>query len=173
MMKDQPTVDTGDAYRQGMRRLAAGVSLITTQDRGQRHGMVATAVTSVTAEPPTLLVCVNREASIHAPLLAAGRFGVNVLSEEHSALLPIFGNSGQRARRFDHGDWYDLLGIPVLCGAEVTFICEAEEHSSVGSHAVILGRVVDVLELRTELRPLIWHEGEIRKLAKEAGLWIK
>ncbi len=168
MMKDQPMEDTGEAYRQGMRRLAAGVSLITTQDRGQCYGMAATAVTSVTAAPPTLLVCVNRGASIHAPLLATGRFCVNVLSEEHDALPSVFANSEKRAQRFDHGEWYDLMGLPVLRGAEVAFICEAEEHGSVGSHAVILGRVVDVPELRPAPQPLIWHEGAIRTLAKGA-----
>jgi flavin reductase len=166
MMKDQRMDSPGDAYRKGMRRLAAGVSLITTRDRGQRHGMAATAVTSVTAAPPTLLVCVNREASIHAPLLATGRFCVNVLSEGHDDLPAIFADSAKRAERFDHGEWYDLMGVPVLRGAEVAFICEAEEHGSVGSHTVILGRVVDVPELRPAPRPLIWHEGAMRTLAK-------
>lgn len=164
-----PTIEeTGQAYRQGMRRLAAGVSLITTQVGGQRFGMAATAVTSVTAEPPTLLVCINREASIHAPLLQAGRFGVNVLSEEHDGLPAVFASSAMRAERFDHGDWYDLEGLPVLRGAEVAFVCEAEEHSTVGSHAVILGRVVEVPELRSTPRPLIWHEGAVRMLATGA-----
>ena len=165
---DQPMNSIGQAYRQGMRRLAAGVSLITTQVDGQRHGMAATAVTSVTADPPTLLVCVNRESSIHVPLLAAGRFGVNVLSEEHDALPSVFSNSGRRAERFDHGEWYNLEGLPVLRGAEVAFVCDAEEHSTVGSHAVILGRVVDVPELRSTPRPLIWHEGAMRMLATGA-----
>lgn len=167
-MTDQSTDRAAQAYRQGMRRLAAGVSLITTQFDRRRHGMAATAVTSVTTEPPTLLVCVNRQASIHAPLLAAGRFGVNVLSGEHDMLPPVFASPEKRVTRFDHGEWYERDGLPLLRNAEASFICDVVEHRTVGTHSVILGHVREVPELRATSRPLIWHEGAIRILETEA-----
>jgi flavin reductase len=158
---------TDEGFRQGMRRLASGVSLITTAgaEQGQRHGMAATAVTSVTAAPPTLLVCINRDASLLAPLLAAGQFCVNVLSADQHQLPMVFADPALRTERFSHGDWYDEGGVPVLRGAEVSFVCEVAEHSQVGSHAVVFGRVIAVPELCEKPHPLIWHEGAGRMLA--------
>jgi len=158
--------NTDDDFRLGMRRLAAGVSLVTTHDGTRRYGMSATAVTSVTADPPTLLVCINRDSTILAPLLAAGRFGVNVLSEEHGELPLVFANPRLRAERFDHGDWHAVEEVPILRGAEVAFACRVSEHTSVGSHAVVFGEVVAVPELHADPRPLIWHEGAGRILAR-------
>jgi flavin reductase (DIM6/NTAB) family NADH-FMN oxidoreductase RutF len=77
-------------YKGGMRRLAAGVSIITTEHHGERYGMAATAVTSVSAEPPTLLVCIGRSGSSHEPIRESGRFCVNVLAETDRAVAEGF-----------------------------------------------------------------------------------
>ena len=67
-------------FTAGMRHLAAGVTLVTTAGGGSRAGLTATAVCSVSAEPPQLLACVNREADAHRLLLATGHLAVNLLS---------------------------------------------------------------------------------------------
>ncbi len=77
-------------FKLGMRRLAAGVSLITTVHDGVRHGLVATAVNSVTADPPTLLVCINKSASAHDHVDQAGVLCVNILAHEHEAVAARF-----------------------------------------------------------------------------------
>src|SRR3954462_7103791 len=78
------------AFRNAMRRLAATVTIVTTADGGRWHGMTATAVTSVSADPPALLVCVTQSASLQEPLMASGRFGVNLLRACHADLCGIF-----------------------------------------------------------------------------------
>ena len=81
--------DIAEAYRGGMRQLAAGVCLITSADQQQPGGMIATAVTSVSAAPPTLLVCVNRNASMFELIQRSGHFCVNVLAADALGLVDI------------------------------------------------------------------------------------
>lgn len=71
-----------DQFRLGMRTLAAAVTLITSTGSGHRHGMTATAVCSVSAEPPTLLVCLNKATATHGAVAKSGAFCVNLLRAE-------------------------------------------------------------------------------------------
>jgi flavin reductase len=75
-----------DAFRNAMRRFAATVSIISCACEGSRYGMSATAITSLSADPPSLLVCVNKSAATHRALRRGGRFCVNVLRSFHSEL---------------------------------------------------------------------------------------
>ena len=95
-------------FKRAMRRLASTVTIISTADvNGNRYGMAATAVTSVSTDPPSLLVCVNRDASIHAPLAGRGAFCVNVLTTGHEDLVSAFGGRLKGNERFSVGDWCD------------------------------------------------------------------
>jgi len=156
-----------ETYRLGMRRLASGVSIVTTVEGERPHSLVATAVTSVTANPWTLLVCVNRRASIYLPLRTNGRFCVNVLSENQAELTRVFSDTDQRDTRFDHGEWRTVLGVPVLRDSEVAFICNVSEQVEVGSHDVFFGQIQEVLEIETTTNPLIWYDGACRELASK------
>ncbi len=97
-----------DEFRHGMRRLTAGVSLVTTSSSGEKFGLIATSVSSLAAEPPSLLVCVNRSASSHDAILQAGYFAVNVLREQHDDLCAQFSSPTRRAERFQSGEWQTL-----------------------------------------------------------------
>jgi flavin reductase (DIM6/NTAB) family NADH-FMN oxidoreductase RutF len=102
------------AFKKGMRHLAASVTLITTRHRELRGGLTATAVCSVSAEPPQLLVCVNKTASAHDPIGEAGFFCVNVLSPQHRKLAERFaGMDGVEGddRFLDMGEWTALSTI--------------------------------------------------------------
>lgn len=154
---------TPDLFKGGMRRLAAGVSLVTTTNGGTRHGLVATAVSSVSAEPPTLLVCINRSASAHDHIRAAGIICVNVLSDSQRPLADVFSSSAHRDRRFDHGTWRTLkTGAPALSGSEASFDCEIRQVVTYHSHSLFLSEIVGI-ELRSErLSPLIYLDGSYR-----------
>ena len=78
------------AFKRGMRHLAASVTLITTRHRDLRGGLTATAVCSVSAEPPQILVCVNKTASAHDPIGEAGFFCVNILAPDHRKIAERF-----------------------------------------------------------------------------------
>ena len=115
------------AFKKGMRHLAASVTLITTRHRDLRGGLTATAVCSVSAEPPQILVCVNKTASAHDPIGEAGFFCVNILSPEHRKIAERFaGMDGVEGdeRFHDMGEWSTLsTGAPVLKGCPVSFDC--------------------------------------------------
>ena len=144
-----------------MRQLASGVTLVTTAWRGARAGLTATAVCSVSAAPPQLLACVNREAEAHELLLASGRLAVNLLSAEQHELAERFaGRTGVFGEaRFRAGVWTTLAtGAPVLEGALANFDCEIVTAQEAGTHTVFIARVVAVA-VRPGLEPIVYRDG--------------
>lgn len=136
------------AFKKGMRHLAASVTLITTRHRELRGGLTATAVCSVSAEPPQLLVCVNKTASAHDPIGEAGFFCVNILSPQHRKLAERFagmdGVEGDERFR-DMGEWSILsTGAPVLRGCPVSFDCRLVTRVAAGTHTIYIGEIVDL-----------------------------
>lgn len=159
------------AFKQAMRRLTSTISLITTQHDGRRVGMAATAVQSVTAEPATLLICVNRNASISEPLQARGRFAVNLLHSSHRDLVPIFSGKLKDEARFDHGQWAEVEGMPILQDAQASLVCDVASFATVGTHDVFFGRVTWV-GVRSEISPLLYEDGQFacsKRLASDAA----
>lgn len=156
-----------DLFKRGMRRLASGVSIVTTFDAGQPHGMVATSVCSVSAEPPALLVCVNRSTLSHAAIQRAGFFCVNVLDESDDDLARRFSNPAERTRRFAEREWATLAtGAPALAGAAASFDCVVMETVDVQSHTIFIGHVKAVELWRKEHAPLVYHDGKFDTLGQ-------
>jgi len=160
-----PTLDlpqvTAD-YKRAMRRLAATVTIISTADmQGRRHGMTATAVSSVSMDPPSLLICVNRSASIHDPLLARERFAVNVLSTDHEALVAAFGGQLKGDERFAVGPWRQHEGdVPYLEDAQSSMFCDVVNVVSFGTHSIVIGRVTEV-KVKDAVHPLVYADGQL------------
>ncbi len=147
-----------DAYRGGMRQLAAGVCLITAQQQQQHGGMIATAVTSVSAEPPTLLVCVNRSASMFALIGDSGHFCVNVLAQDALPLVEVFSNAARRDERFTQGEWREgENGARISAQALVAFECRVVKTVDWHSHAIFLGEVTNVHHPRAAA-PLLYYD---------------
>lgn len=138
-MKPQP-----QNFREGMSRLGAAVSLITTDGPEGRHGMTASAVCSITDDPPTLLVCINRTNRSHDLFNGNGTLCVNVLAAHHQDLANAFaGRGGQE--RFAAGDWMTLAtGAPILTDAVAAFDCRVVERVTIGTHSVFYARVEEV-----------------------------
>lgn len=136
------------AFKKGMRHLAASVTLITTRHAGERGGLTATAVCSVSADPPQLLVCVNRNASAHPLIVASRKFCVNVLAPQHRKIAERFaGMDGiEGDARFEGlGEWRTMNGdVPQLIGCPVTFACETVNTMVAGTHTIVVGKIMDV-----------------------------
>src|SRR5690606_21647567 len=112
-----------NAFRMAMRHVAATVYAVTTGHGGGRYGILATAVSSLSFDPPSLLVCVNRSASLHAPLASAETFCVNVLGLGNRDVAEHF-MQGPGEERFAVGEWEEEeWGVPVLASAQSSFIC--------------------------------------------------
>ncbi len=134
-----------DSYREAMARLGAAVNVITTSGPGGRRGFTASAVCSVTDDPPTLLVCCNRFNDSHAALLANRVMCINTLAASQTDVSNVFaGLAGREGEaRFATAEWYAMeTGAPALHGAAVSFDCRIAQSTDVGTHSVFFGEVV-------------------------------
>jgi flavin reductase (DIM6/NTAB) family NADH-FMN oxidoreductase RutF len=158
-----------DAFVQGMRQLAASVTIVTTMVGEVRNGLTATAVCSLSAEPPTLLACVNRSASAHDPTLQSRVFCVNVLAQQHLELAMQFSSSKRLDERFTTGQWGTLeSGAPVLMDSLVSFDCVLGETLRADTHTVLVGRV-QAVRYNPELEPLLYWRGQFGSFTSEQG----
>ena len=154
---------SADLFKRGMRRLAAGVSVITTAHGGERFGLVATSVTSVSVEPPSLLICVNRTATSHDAIEKAGIFCVNLLGEGDEGIAKRFASPRYRDIRFSHRKWDTLsTGAPALTGSLASFDCRIIKAVPVATHTIFVAEVVAAKLWQKEVVPLIYVDGEFK-----------
>jgi flavin reductase (DIM6/NTAB) family NADH-FMN oxidoreductase RutF len=139
-------VELRSSFIEAMSRAVSGVTVVTAADGGQRYGQTVSAMSSVSADPPILLVCLHQKSRLNRPLQAAGRFAVNVLRADQRRVSDTF------AGRPRHGMPYDfesavwetgVTGSPLLVGAVARFDCELEQDLLFGTHHVYFGRVID------------------------------
>jgi flavin reductase len=134
-------------FRNAMARLGAAVHVITTDGPAGPGGFTASAVTSVTDAPPTLLVCVNRNVSSLAAMLENGVLCVNTLSTRHRDVSRIFSTKVPMEERFATARWdRGVTGAPVLADAVVSFDCRIANAVDVGTHTVLFCTVVALPE---------------------------
>lgn len=145
-------------FRNGMARLGAAVNVITSVGTDGRRGLTASAVCSVSDDPPMLLLCINRNSDNHDPLKANGVLCVNALAASQEALSPLFAGVTGVAQedRFQFGEWTTLAtGCPVLQGAVVSFDCRITEMTEVGTHTVFFC-TVEAVQLGADSEALIY-----------------
>ncbi|OSJ25727.1 flavin reductase [Bradyrhizobium japonicum] len=130
-------------YRDAMACLGAAVSVVTTDGSAGRAGFTASAICSVTDDPPTLLVCINRASSAYASVIGNKAVCVNVLSARHKQLSRLFGGKVPAEERFAAAAWSTLeTGAPVLADCAAAFDCRIADIVNVGTHDVLLCRIV-------------------------------
>ncbi len=150
-----------DDFKQAMRRLATTVAVVTSGSADNYAGMAATAVMSVTADPPTLVVAINRIASMSPVVEDHGWFCVNLLAERHHDLVAVFGGQKSGRARFETGDWrFDDPRAPVLTDAAASLICETTGRLDVGTHSLFVGEVRAIAN-HASIDPLIWVDGRL------------
>jgi len=145
-VKIDSDVSSGD-FRSAMRRLAGGVSVITAGRGKDISGMTVTSVSSLSVDPPALIVSINREASSWPLVKRYGFFGVNILTSDQIDIAERFTGKGglKGAARFAGDDWTTRAsGVPLLVGALAAIDCEVEDVVERHSHAIVIGRVLDV-----------------------------
>lgn len=132
-----------DLFRDGMARLAGAVNVITTDGPKGFAGMTATAVCSVTDQPPTLLTCINRSSYAHSIFGGNGVLCVNVLAAEQQDVAQLFADRNvtmpERLARVAHERL--LTGSPALRGALVSFDCRVAQQQQLGSHDLFICEV--------------------------------
>lgn len=152
---------SADTFKLSMRLLAGGVCIVACSHDGERLGLTVTTVCSLTLDPPTLVVCVNRSAGAHDTIQATKRVSVNFLASDHVGLAELFSSSAVKgAERFDAARWTDMAsGSPAVIGALAALDCEIVKELSVGQHSVFFCEVKSA-RLDTEKVPLVHFNRE-------------
>lgn len=167
-IQDSAARPMAEAFRASMRLVAASVSLVTARDEaGTWHGMAVTSAGSLSMEPPSMMVAVNRSASIH-PIIARTRgFTLNLMGETHLGLLERFSRSELRDQRFSPDDWIDGAG-PILKGALCAHVCTVADAHEFGTHTVFFGKVTEVILPEPPAQtpaPILWLNGKRASVA--------
>lgn len=137
-------IDTA-SFRAAMARFPGAVTLVTARTaNAERRGITATAICSVTADPPSVLVCLNSRTGTCAAVMETGRFAVNLLAGDGGDLALTFaGQAGRTGEaKFQVGQWADDTdGLPLLQDAVVALSCQVTETLTAGSHHIFIGRI--------------------------------
>ena len=158
-----------DQFRGALRKLATTITIITAGEGESRTGMAATAVMPATTEPPTLLIAVNKSASIHSVIVHSGSFCVNLLRQNHGNLVGIFSGGKKGLERFADGSWrHSARGVPVLSDALATVHCNVDRSYEIGTHTIFVG-AVDQIDQNPTIDPLLWVDGSAASLQEPVG----
>ena len=161
--------DVQNVFLQSMRRLAAAVSVITCASEEGWYGVTATAVTSLCAEPASVLVCLNARASITEPLLREGLFCVNLLQSQQVEISQMFGGHAKAGERFRYGKWRrNSVGVPFLVDAQANLFCRVDGVTPYGTHRVIIGRI-ESGGFASSISPLLYQNGAYGSVAATAA----
>jgi flavin reductase (NADH)/flavin reductase len=152
-----------DLFRSAMRQVAGAVSVVTTRGvNGEPRGVTATAVCSLTVEPPSVIACINRETWVGQFAPQSGNFCVNVLARGQQPVAETFAGRTAlaAAERFRIGDWADHeTGAPVLEGAIASFDCDLEQAVEFATHVILIGRVRKTVSDNAGAEPLVYVGG--------------
>jgi len=156
MIESDPALT--DSFRQAMRRVASTVNVISICVEGEAMGITATAVSPISMDPPSLLVCINRTASVHPSMADMSHFGVNVLHRDQAEVAHMFADRTHVERRFAQGWETGPTHPPRLIDAQASILCRRIDHHQFGTHSIFIG-VVEAVTTREGINPLVYLDG--------------
>jgi flavin reductase (DIM6/NTAB) family NADH-FMN oxidoreductase RutF len=160
--------ESKERFVDAMAALANGVSIVTTDGTAGKFGLTVSAVTSVSAEPPLLLACINRKNLAVAAIIKNHRFAVNILNAQSQDIAQVFAGRATQGEGydFDRHAWSEgaALGLPVLLDATASFECELDSFHDAGTHRIFLGRVISALRGNTE--PMVYSNRQYGRMIK-------
>lgn len=151
--------DLPAVFKAAMRRLASSVSIVVAKGEDGPIGMAATSITSLTVDPPAVLVCVNRGTSLHNLLVPTTPLSVNLLSNHQKDVSAAFGGGTPREERFNIGQWREgSNGLPYLAEAQANLQCVIDAILAYGTHSIVIARVIQA-QVSERVAPLIYQDG--------------
>jgi flavin reductase len=158
-----------DRLRRALGTFATGVTVVTVGG-ARPHGMTANSFTSVSLDPPLVLVCVRRDAIMHQSLGRSGLFGISILSVQQEPVARHFADHRRPfgAAQFDAVDWLPgrLTGVPLIKGALAGLECELWRNYEGGDHTIFIGRLLS-LEEQTDEEALLFFGGRFRHVTSK------
>lgn len=160
--------DIQQSFKAALKHLAGSVTILATGQGKERRGLTATAVCTLSADPPSMIACVNRSASAQPALVESKVFSINILSDRQAELATLFGGgSGLKGSdRFQTSDWIDSeYGTPHVRNAVANIDCALVNAHDYHTHTVLIGKVI-ALDWREELLPLVYLRRSYLKLSE-------
>lgn len=151
--------EAASQLRAALRRMAKAVVVVTCRSEGKRFAMAATAVSELSMAPPSLLVCVNRNASIWDSLCRVDHFGVSILHHSHRPIAENCSGAVRGEARFGLGAWAEHpSGVPYLLDSQASIFCRNERRVEYGTHGIFIGEVI-AAQTSGEVSPLVYVDG--------------
>lgn len=154
-----------ELFTTAMAMAATAVSVVTTDGAGGKFGLTVSAVSSVSAEPPMVLACINRRSPLAAAVTTNGIFCINLLCEAQSGISDVFAGRAGDGAAYDFGcaRWTsEATGAPVLAGAAANFDCLLDSYHDAGTHRILIGRVLAALSGDSD--PLVYARRSYRAI---------
>ena len=159
----------GGGLRAMMGRFATGVTVVAARHGPLLAGMTATAIASISLDPPLLMASINRRSETHVAVVGSHSFAVSVLSAEQRTVADCFAlpTPAAKLQRFCDMPWHEAeTGSPILDGAIAYFDCRLSESHAVGTHTVFIGKIVAAGYEETG-EPLLWFGSRYRRIEPE------
>ncbi len=159
-----------DAFRDGLRHFAAGVTVVTIRARGETHGLTVSAFTSISADPPLVAVVIARRHYAHQLLDKEDAvFAVNILAADQEPISNRFAFTKDEDR-FAVGSWKTAAtGAPVLEDALAWLDCSIHARHDAGSHTIFVGHVEASAVPRADEAPLLYWNRDYRRVAESVS----
>jgi len=154
--------DPSLAFKQAMRQLAGGVSVITAGQGDARTGLTATSFSALSSDPPSVIVCINKASSTFPVLVDQKQFGANILADHQQHIAERFAGKGgvSGPQRYVNGNWHQLAsGVFILSDALASFDCVVEDMIERHSHAIVIGRVRSICVCERGASLAYWRGG--------------
>ncbi|EFQ82781.1 flavin reductase-like protein [Aeromicrobium marinum DSM 15272] len=169
MTSAMPVADDA-AFRGALGRFASGVTVVTTVTGGVHHAMTASAFTSVSLDPPQVLVCSDRSSRFHDAVVESGVWGISILTEAGERVSARFARKGRPLDSQFDGVPYRTgeLGVPLLDGALAWLECRTRAVHDGGDHSILLGDVVAAGTADVEDAPLVYYRSHYARLVRSS-----
>ena len=156
-----------DDFKKALQLWASGVTVVTTNsEKFGVQGMTVTAFTSVSVNPPQVLVCINDSAESGAGIEESQSFAVNILNADQQDISNQFAGGTSQQQRFENTDWKaGIMGAPILNNTLMSLDCKVVEKVLAGTHWIIIGEVQDCVCRSGE--PLLYYRGAYRQLGND------
>ena len=154
---------SAEQFRDVMGRFASGVTVVTTANEAGRAGFTASSFSSVSLDPPLVLICLGRDAACHDAFVSGTCFAVNILAADQADLSVRFSSDvGDRFEGVPHNAW--VTGAPILDGVLAAIDCRLHAVHDGGDHSILVGRVERLGPVAADAEPLLYYRGAYQTL---------
>lgn len=162
--RELPTAPPDDV-RQALRQFASGVTIVTAEHGGERYGITVSAFTSISLDPPVIMVSINSSSPLAEMVIASEHFAVHILGNEQEELSTRFATSSSGSEKYHELEVTPgSSGAPTLNGMLALLDCVLDQTLAVGTHILMFGRVVHAASVFEPGSPLIYYHRSYRRL---------